>query len=183
MFDTLLPDNRKNLSTSANIPYPTASASETTNLLTETDNISLLGNSPGNTLNLKNHLGGCSCEGCRSLVINKYPIAPAPVVGATVALASLPLLSSNPSATSKIFLDFNGHTTSGTLWNTNGRANIVTPAYSIDADTTTFSTTEVASIEQIWKRVAEDYAPFNVDVTTTDPGNLNAPYRTHLRSF
>jgi hypothetical protein len=53
-------------------------------------------------------------------------------------------------------------------------ANIVTPAYSIDADTTTFSTTEVASIEEIWKRVAEDYAPFNVDVTTIDPGNLNA---------
>jgi methionine-rich copper-binding protein CopC len=91
-------------------------------------------------------------------------------------VASLPLLSSNPSATSKIFLDFNGHTTSGTDWNTfyNGGANIVTPAYSIDADTTTFSTTEVASIEEIWKRVAEDYAPFNVDVTTIDPGNLNA---------
>jgi serralysin len=97
-------------------------------------------------------------------------------VGATVSVASLPLLSSNPSATSKIFLDFNGHTTSGTDWNSfyNGGANIVTPAYSIDADTTTFSTTEVASIEEIWKRVAEDYAPFNVDVTTIDPGNLNA---------
>jgi methionine-rich copper-binding protein CopC len=98
-------------------------------------------------------------------------------VGATVPVESLPLLSSNPSATSKIFLDFNGHTTSGTDWNIfyNGDANIVTPAYSIDADTTTFSTTEVASIEQIWKRVAEDYAPFNVDVTTIEPGNLNAP--------
>ncbi|MEG5042581.1 MULTISPECIES: S8 family peptidase, partial [unclassified Microcoleus] len=38
MSDTLLPD-RKNLSTSGNIPYPTASASETTNFLGETDNI------------------------------------------------------------------------------------------------------------------------------------------------
>ena len=71
MFDTLLPDDRKNLSTSANIPYPTASASETTNLLAENNNVSsLLGNSLGNTLNLKNHLTACSCEGCRSLVIN-----------------------------------------------------------------------------------------------------------------
>ncbi|MEG5042579.1 MULTISPECIES: bluetail domain-containing putative surface protein [unclassified Microcoleus] len=38
MFDTLLPDG-KNLSTSGNIPSPTASASETTNFLAETDNI------------------------------------------------------------------------------------------------------------------------------------------------
>ena len=146
----------------------------------ENDNVSLLGNSQENTLNLKNHLAGCSCEGCRSLVINKYPLAPAPVVGPTVPLASLPLLSSNPSAAAKIFLDFNGHTTSGTYWNTyyNGGANIVTPAYSIDADTATFSTTEIANIEQIWKRVAEDYAPFNVDVTTIDPGNLNSTYNT-----
>jgi methionine-rich copper-binding protein CopC len=175
MFDTLLPD-RKNLSTSSNIPYPTASGSATTNNLAETDNISLLGNSLRNTLNLKNHLASCSCQACRSLVVNLYPIQSAPLLGATVSVASLPLLSSNPSATSKIFLDFNGHTTSGTDWNTfyNGGANIVTPAYSIDADTTTFSTTEVASIEEIWKRVAEDYAPFNVDVTTIDPGNLNA---------
>jgi methionine-rich copper-binding protein CopC len=37
-----------------------------------------------------------------------------------------------------------------------------------------FPPAEIASIEEIWRRVAEDYAPFNVDVTTTDPGNLNA---------
>jgi len=175
MFDTLLAA-RKNVSTSGNIPYPTASASGTTNKLTELGNTSLLGNSEGNKLNLNNHLTGCICEGCRSTYVNLYPQVPPPVAGATLPLASLPLLSSNPSATSKVFLDFNGHTTSGTLWNSNfnGGANIVTPAYSIDADTTTFSTTEAATIEEIWRRVAEDYAPFNVDVTTIDPGNLNA---------
>ena len=147
MFNTLWPDERKNLSTRGNIAYPSA-ASTTSNNLAETDNISLRGNSK----------------------LRKS-------ASATVPVAALPLLSSNPSATSKIYLDFNGHTTSGTDWNTfyNGGANIVTPAYSIDADTTTFSTTEVATIEEIWKRVAEDYAPFNVDVTTIEPGNLNAP--------
>jgi methionine-rich copper-binding protein CopC len=175
MFDTLLP-KRKNVSTRGNIPYTTASASATTNKLAETDNISLLGNSQGNTLNLNNHLTGCICQGCRSRYVNKYPLAPLPVMGAALPAASLPLLSSNPSATSKVFLDFNGHTTSGTWWNSslNGGANIVTPAYSMDADPTSFSTTEVASIEEIWKRVAEDYAPFNLDVTTIEPGNLNA---------
>src|SRR4028118_2093908 len=175
MFDTLLAA-RKKVSTRGNIPYPSASASETTNKLAETDNISLLANSQGNKLNLNNHLTGCICQGCRSTYVNLRPLAPPPVQGATLPLASLPLLSSNPSATSKVFLDFDVHTTSGTLWNSsfNGGANIVTPGYSIDADTTTFSTTEVATIEEIWKRVAEDYAPFNVDVTTNDPGNLNA---------
>lgn len=175
MFDTLLV-TRKDLSTRGNIPYPSASGSETTNKLAKTDNISLLGNSQGNKLNLNNHLTGCICEGCRSTYVNLRPLEPPPVQGATLPLVSLPLLSSNPSATSKVFLDFDGHTTSGTFWNSgyNGGADFVTPAYSIDADTTTFSTTEVASIEEIWKRVAEDYAPFNVDVTTIDPGNLNA---------
>src|SRR4028119_2360962 len=175
MFDTLLA-TRKNLSTRGNIPYPSASASATTNKLAETDNIRLLGNSQGNKLNLNNHLTGCICEGCRSTYVNLRPLVPPPAMGAPLPLASLPLLSSNPSATSKVFLDFDGHTTSGTFWNSdlNGGANIVTPAYSIDANTTNFSTTEVTSIEEIWKRVAEDYAPFNVDVTTIDPGNLNA---------
>ena len=175
MFNTLLPD-RNNLSTRGNIPAPSASASATSNQLAETKNMSLLGNSLRNTLNQKNYLGSCGCQSCRRLMMNKYPIKSAPLLGATVSVASLPLLSSNPSATSKIFLDFNGHTTSGTDWNTfyNGGANIITPAYSIDADTTTFSTTEAATIEEIWKRVAEDYAPFNVDVTTIDPGNLSA---------
>src|SRR4028118_960175 len=110
MFNTLWPE-RKNLSTTGNIAYPSASASTTSIKLAETENISLRGNSK----------------------LRKS----ASVVGATVPVATLPLLSSNPSATSKIFLDFNGHTTSGTDWNTfyNLGANIVTPAYSIDADT------------------------------------------------
>ena len=114
------------------------------NQLAETNNISLLGNSQGNKLNLNNHLTGCICEGCSSTYVNLYPEEPPEVQGATLPLASLPLLSSNPSATSKLYLDFDGHTTSGTLWNTNfnGGANFTTPAYSIDADTTTFSTTE-----------------------------------------
>lgn len=135
-----------------------------------------LGAAPLASQNGETHLATCNCAGC-SLFINKERLAPAPVIGPTVPLASLPLLSSNPAATAKIFLDFDGHTTSGTSWNTsfNGNADIITPAYSIDSDLNTFSTTETASIEEIWKRVAEDYAPFDVDVTTVDPGNLNGP--------
>ncbi|MBA3485329.1 MAG: hypothetical protein H0T51_26340, partial [Pirellulales bacterium] len=90
---------------------------------------------------------------------------------APLALSQTFLLHSNPGATKVIYLDFNGHTTSGTQWNTtytNGAA-IVTPAYSVEGDSS-FSDTELERIQRIWERVAEDYIPFNVDVTTEDPG-------------
>ena len=34
----------------------------------------------------------------------------------------------------------------------------------------TFSDAELERIQYIWERVAEDYLPFEVDVTTADPG-------------
>lgn len=70
-----------------------------------------------------------------------------------------------------IYLDFTGHITSGTQWNTtyNSGADIVTPVYDLDGDPTTFSAEELAAIYEIWQRVSEDYLPFNVDVTTEEP--------------
>ena len=81
-------------------------------------------------------------------------------------------LHSRPGALRKIYLDFNGHTTTGALWNQNytGGANIVTPPFDIDGNPASFSTTELERIQYIWQRVVEDYAPFDVDVTTEDPG-------------
>lgn len=80
------------------------------------------------------------------------------------------LLHSNPGATKRIFLDFDGHTTTGTQWNINNGATIVTPAYDIDNNPSSFSATELANIREIWERVSEDFLPFDVDVTTEDPG-------------
>lgn len=76
-------------------------------------------------------------------------------------------LSSRPSSTRTIYLDFDGATYSGTRWN-NG-AQIVSPAYSIDADPATFNDTERAQIYLAWKVVSEDFAPFDVNVTTRVP--------------
>ncbi|MEN9673223.1 MAG: Leupeptin-inactivating enzyme 1 precursor [Planctomycetota bacterium] len=81
------------------------------------------------------------------------------------------LLHSNPGATKRIFLDFDGHTTTGTQWNSDfNTATIITPAYDIDNNPSSFSATELDNIREIWERVSEDYLPFNVDVTTEDPG-------------
>ena len=78
-------------------------------------------------------------------------------------------LSSRPSATKTIYLDFNGHTTSGTGWNaiTSG-ADIVSPAYTLDSDPA-FSPQELIEIQLAYQRVVEDFAPFDVNVTTKEP--------------
>ena len=79
-------------------------------------------------------------------------------------------LHNKPGSQHVIFLDFDGHLVSGTAWNTSGVSATTHPAWTLDGDATTFSTAERDAISSIWARVAEDYAPFDVDVTTQDPG-------------
>jgi PKD repeat protein len=96
----------------------------------------------------------------------------ATVVAGPYPSAQTFLLHSRPTSVRKIYLDFNGHTTSGTSWNSayTAGANIVTPAFDLDAAPASFSTAELDRIQLIWQRVVEDFAPFDVDVTTEDPG-------------
>ena len=88
----------------------------------------------------------------------------------------LPLLDSNPGAEFTLFLDFTGNYLPS-FENHNGTfpqngLQIITPAYSTDTNPAYFSATEQAEIKKIWARVAEDYAPFNVNVTTHYYGEL-----------
>lgn len=116
------------------------------------------------------------CEGLLPLQ-NAVANAETATVGTTIPAGPFPLdqtflLHSKPGASKVIYLDCDGHTTSGTPWNSNftGGAAIVTPPYSTDSTTGSFTTTELNNIQAIWQRVAEDFAPFDVDVTTQDPG-------------
>jgi PKD repeat protein len=81
-------------------------------------------------------------------------------------------LHTRPGASKVIYLDFTGHTTTGTPWNTNftAGADIVTPPFDTDGIPSSISDTELAAIQDVWRRVAEDYASWDVDVTTEDPG-------------
>ena len=80
-------------------------------------------------------------------------------------------LNSNPGAKHTIYLDFDGHTTTGTFWNSQyNLEEIFTSAYDFDGDTSSFSNSELTRIQNIWQRVAEDFMPFDVNVTTQDPG-------------
>eukprot|EP00775_Hariotina_reticulata_P008396 gene8396-8580_t len=79
------------------------------------------------------------------------------------AVASVWSLSSRPTATKKIWLDFRGGWVFGSAWST---GNVSWPAYDSDGNPNTFTNTELGQIVAIWRAVAEDFAPFNVDVTT-----------------
>jgi len=82
------------------------------------------------------------------------------------------LLHSRPGASRVIFLDFDGETLTSTAWNsyfTLASPYFVT-GYDTDGSPSTFSDAERGIVQDVWQRVAEDYAPFDVDVTTEDPG-------------
>lgn len=94
----------------------------------------------------------------RVLLAALYPL------GDTFALHSL------PSATKTIYLDFNGETVTGTIWNDQTAGDPFTlAAYSFEGDSASFTNNELERIQRIWARVAEDFAPFEVNVTTAEP--------------
>jgi len=81
------------------------------------------------------------------------------------------LLQSRPGASKTLYLDFNGHVITGTGWNNAAGVGVMYAApWSADADRTSFSDSEKRDIQAMWRQVAEDYAPFDINVTTQDPG-------------
>lgn len=88
---------------------------------------------------------------------------------ALIAKTQVPLLSSYPSATAVIFLDFDGQTVDNTSWNTSG------PIYCGASGLTN------SQITEIFNRVSEDYRPFNVNITTDSTVYLAAPAAMRTR--
>lgn len=103
-------------------------------------------------------------------------LAGGPEAAGLPPLADTFVLHSRPGANRTVFLDVDGHTTSGTDWNLicdgvlcPGGAPIMSEPLDIDGNEGSFSNTEVALIQGIWARVADDYAMFDIDVTTESP--------------
>lgn len=84
-------------------------------------------------------------------------------------LAQVPTINSYPVASAVLFLDFDGHTVEGTSWNGNGP--IVCNGANLSAD----------QITEIVSRVAEDYRPFNINITTDSTKYWAAPARQRTR--
>jgi hypothetical protein len=85
------------------------------------------------------------------------------------AKAQVPLLNSYPSASPVIFLDFDGHTVENTSWNFYGPI-VCAP-----------SGLNNTQITAVFNRVAEDYRPFNLNITTDSTKYLAAPIAQRMR--
>ena len=84
--------------------------------------------------------------------------------------AQTPRLNSYPGAAATIFLNFDGEYVSGTAWNWNGPINAQPAGLAVE------------TITEIFNRVAEDYRPFNINITTDSAVYAAAPFnkRSHL---
>ena len=78
----------------------------------------------------------------------------------------VPEFHSNPGATHSLYLDFDGYEYMGVISN---YARPHTDVFSLDDDYKSFSKLERDMIEDVWNWVAEDFAPFDVNVTTVEP--------------
>ncbi len=74
-------------------------------------------------------------------------------------------LASNPTATKTIYMDFTGFHSVNNPWG----HDIVFDPFDRDGDPTTFSTAELIEIQKQFQGVAEDFFPFDVNVTTIEP--------------
>jgi len=85
-------------------------------------------------------------------------------------------LHSKPGAPNRVFIDFDGHVFSNTAW---GSETFSAAPYDLDGVPETFNATERGRIVDIWHRVAEDLAPFDIDVTTEEPASFDR-YTGHV---
>jgi hypothetical protein len=107
--------------------------------------------------------GATLAAGGEQLAGSAGAIAPTPaaLVGDVFAL------DSQPSATRVLYLDFDGHATNDPDWaRVTGAPTIVSAPFDLDGDPGSFSAAEQAAIFEVWQRMAEDYRPFDVNVTT-----------------
>ncbi len=91
------------------------------------------------------------------------------LISTTVVKSQVPLYNSYPSAAAVIFLDFDGHTVNGTSWNYNGP--IVCGTSGLDN----------SQLTTVFNRVAEDYRPFNINITTDSTKYWAAPANQRTR--
>ena len=85
---------------------------------------------------------------------------------------SIPQLRSKPGAANRVHLDFDGYTIQNTGWNDENNSIIEAAPYRNES--LPFVSNIMDEIFEIWCGIAEDFMPFDLDVTTIDPGIINA---------
>ena len=108
----------------------------------------------------------CRCPACSRLFVGDTSSSPAAGLAATALGLDLTFkLHSNPTANQRIYLDFDGYELASSEWE-NGASLRLGAFFS-----SPFSDAAKQAIQDIWRRVAEDFAPFNIDVTTEAPSS------------
>lgn len=121
-------------------------------------------------------LGGATLDRDAAALVSTDTVAVNSTTLETAVLNSLavPVLNSKPGAPTAVYLDFDGHSESVKVscssigpWQIDCEfMDTVTPVFDMDGNLNDFSTLELGTIREVWQRVAEDFAPFNVNVTT-----------------
>ena len=84
-----------------------------------------------------------------------------------LTMTQVTTLQSRPGASKVLYIDYLDGVVTDTAWNMDGGPATITYAdYSFDSDATTFSLIDLQSMYAGWAESAEDYAPFDVNVTT-----------------
>jgi len=97
----------------------------------------------------------------------------------TATLDDAFLLHSRPGSSNVVFIDFDGAIITGTAWNGTYSQLDALP-YNVEGDGSTFSTLERTKIVDIWHRVSEDLAAYDIDVTTEEPATFTSTTGTIL---
>ncbi len=89
------------------------------------------------------------------------------------AYCQVPIFNNLPGSSYVVFLDFDGHTVSGTSWNA-----IYNSGNPIVCASSGYS---IAKITEVYNLVAEDYRPFNINITTDSTVFASAPALQKVR--
>ena len=81
--------------------------------------------------------------------------------------SSVPVFNSDPGAADTLYLDFDGHSATD-AW---GTYNI--PAYDLNGNPSEWTPAERLAIQNVWQVVADDFSPFNINVTTSYAGSYS----------
>ncbi len=111
-----------------------------------------------------------------AIIASTVTLTAVPTGGVGVAYGDTFKLHSLEGSRYVIYLDFDGHTTTGTAWNSYwNTSSFYSPAFTTDGSEA-FNASELLAIQQVWQRVAEFFSPFNINVTTQDPGAAALSY-------
>ncbi|MEN8261116.1 MAG: zinc-dependent metalloprotease family protein, partial [Pseudomonadota bacterium] len=92
---------------------------------------------------------------------------------ANITATTVFTLHSRPNSSNVVFLDFDGHVIQDTAWNETTNP-LIAEGFDTDGDPSSISSSEADKIFDIWLRVSEDLAPFDIDVTTEEPDSFGS---------